>query len=172
MGNLQKQNNRYLENMTSMEETVYEVEQIDDDRLIKGKKQYFIKWRNFPVSDNTWEPEENLDCPDLIARYEDMKKQKQSIGATAGNTSENLQGTLLPTGAGPVGFARGLKPEKIMGATDATGKLYYLIKWEHSDRCDLVKNSECHEKCPNLVIKYLEERLTWKTWDNKENVNM
>ena len=42
-----------MSQMASMEETVYEVEQIDDDRIIKGKKQYFIKWRNFPVSDNT-----------------------------------------------------------------------------------------------------------------------
>ena len=61
---------------TGMEETVYEVEQIDDDRKVKGKTQYFIKWRNFPASDNTWEPEENLDCPDLIARYEQIKKEK------------------------------------------------------------------------------------------------
>ena len=73
-------------NMTSMEETVYEVEQIDDDREIKGKKQYFIKWRNFPVSDNTWEPEENLDCPDLIARYEEAKKQRSSMVGSASGT--------------------------------------------------------------------------------------
>lgn len=52
-----------------------------------------------------------------------------------------------------------------MGATDATGKLYYLIKWENSDRCDLVRNTECREKCPSLVIKFLEDRLTWKTYN-------
>ena len=152
-----------------MEETVYEVEQIDDDREIKGKKQYFIKWRNFPTSDNTWEPEENLDCPDLIARYEEAKKHRIKENNNGIKMASDVQGTILPTGAGPVGFARGLKPEKIMGATDATGKLYYLIKWEQSDRCDLVKNTDAHERCPNLVIRYLEERLTWKTWDNSEN---
>merc|ERR1711981_789661 len=103
MGNLQKQNNRYLENMSMAEETVYEVEQIDDDRVVKGKKQYFIKWHNFPVSDNTWEPEENLDCPDLIARYEDKKKTQQNMSVGGGGSStngDNLQGTVLPTGAG------------------------------------------------------------------------
>merc|ERR1712048_1013259 len=127
---------KYSLNMsTGMEETVYEVEQIDDDRKVKGKTQYFIKWRNFPASDNTWEPEENLDCPDLIARYEQIKKEK-NMRATLQSGAET-QGTLLPANPGPTGFNRGLKPEKIMGATDATGKLYYLIKWEHSDRCDL-----------------------------------
>ena len=88
----------------------------------------------------------------------------------AGQAPNNRQtATVVPSGENLIGFDRGLKPEKILGATDATGKLYYLIKWQNSDRCDLVHNQECHQNCPSLVIKYLEDRLTWKSYDGKEN---
>merc|ERR1712039_698043 len=86
-------------------EIVYEVEYIENDRMNNGKKEYYVKWRNFPVSDNTWEPEENLDCANIIQNYEDAKldslldpaaaavnnTQKQQASSTSHQLTEILQ---------------------------------------------------------------------------------
>jgi hypothetical protein len=46
----------------------YEVEKILDMKQ-KGqgcKMHYLIKWKGYPTSDNSWEPEENVQAKDLI----------------------------------------------------------------------------------------------------------
>ena len=39
----------------------YEVERIIDSRLQRGKLQYLIKWKNYPIEESTWEPEDHLE---------------------------------------------------------------------------------------------------------------
>ena len=43
----------------------WEVESILDSRLLYGNLQYFVHWKDYPESDRSWEPLENLEnCPD------------------------------------------------------------------------------------------------------------
>lgn len=48
----------------------YIVEKIDNFMFEDGKEFFYVKWKGYPNSDNTWEPIENLDnCPDVIREF-------------------------------------------------------------------------------------------------------
>ena len=44
----------------SYEETEFEVESIIDHRKILGITEFLVKWKGYPASENTWEPEDHL----------------------------------------------------------------------------------------------------------------
>ena len=49
----------------------YEVEHLVNHQC-HGKSrmlQYFVKWKGYPESDNTWEPAQNVHAPDLLKKY-------------------------------------------------------------------------------------------------------
>lgn len=53
----------------------YAVESIVDKIVTPdGKVHYLLKWKGYPHSDNTWEPEENLNCPELMEKFEKKRK--------------------------------------------------------------------------------------------------
>merc|ERR1711862_88400 len=124
--------------------------------------------------DNTWEPQENLDCEDKIRDFEKQRKDKEA--KAAGSKGEKRKSETTKTEEPkkkkekddnkPRGFARGLTAERIIGATNDPGELFFLIKWKGSDEADLVPAKEANVKIPQIVIKLYEERLNW--YDTKD----
>ncbi len=60
-------------------------------------------------------------------------------------------------------FEAGLEPEKIIGATDVNGELAFLVQWKSSNKATLIPSKLARQKCPQLVIDFYEQRLTWHT---------
>ncbi|RZF47923.1 hypothetical protein LSTR_LSTR008727 [Laodelphax striatellus] len=152
------------------EEAEFSVEKVLDKRIRGGKVEYLLKWKGYSDSDNTWEPEENLDCPELIQIYEDsiievkpLKSEetpktmsRKSIGGVA-------KRKMVEEIEKPRGFDRELEPDKIIGATDSSGELMFLMKWKGTEEADLIPSKQANLLCPQVVIKFYEERLTWHT---------
>ncbi|XP_038046401.1 chromobox protein homolog 1-like [Patiria miniata] len=185
------------------EEEEYQVEKVLNKRVKGGQVEYLLKWKGYPDEQNTWEPETNLDCPELIQMYNDSVKQltqsKRKLTVNGGDgdsakkkpkkvveisaksneiggstrmvrmaTDVNRAPKSMQTPTEPEGFERKLDPEKILGATEKDGDLIFLMKWKSSDRADLVRAKEANVKCPQVVISFYEERLTWHT-ENKDD---
>lgn len=160
------------------EEEEYVVEKVLDRRVVKGRVEFLLKWKGFTHDDNTWEPEDNLDCPDLIAEYMQSQKaasdeKKDGSGKRKGESDTDAGEDSRPKKRKdeqekPRGFSRGLDPERIIGATDSSGELMFLMKWKNSDEADLVPAKEANIKCPQVVISFYEERLTWHSYPSEE----
>ncbi|XP_014245525.1 chromobox protein homolog 1-like isoform X2 [Cimex lectularius] len=169
------------------EEEEFSVEKVLNKRISNGKVEYLLMWKGYSESDNTWEPEENLDCPDLIQQFEEERKKKMSSGNdlkkedTAKKRKSIVSSTTSPMlddrkpaekkrksdDDKPRGFDRGLEPDKIIGATDASGELMFLMKWKGTDLADLVQAKVANVRCPQVVIQFYEERLTWHSTNDE-----
>ncbi|CAG9809670.1 unnamed protein product [Chironomus riparius] len=58
-------------------EEEYEVERIVEMRMKKdGSREFLVHWKRWSTDYDTWEPEKNLSCPDLIEKF--MKKVEEA----------------------------------------------------------------------------------------------
>lgn len=190
----ENQNDKKSSGVDSSDEE-YCVEKILGKRVIRGKTEYFLKWKGYPDEENSWEPEENLECDDIINEYENSlvqkitkkEEKKQEKVLPVNNTSSDEDDTVSLPEEGELNNASVVIacyssdterqrsafnenipipeekiPEAIIGATETSSGLQFLLKWKNSERADLISASEANIRFPQIVIEFYEERLIWK----------
>jgi len=78
------------------EEERFEVEAILDSKEEGGQRLYLIKWKGFEKEeDNTWEPEENIDCKEKLVQFNE-KATEEKTGTLGKLSNEDPKEVELP----------------------------------------------------------------------------
>lgn len=184
---------RKTEETTEVQEFV--VEKIIRRRVLNGRVEYFLKWKGFTDAENTWEPEDNLDCPELIEEFlknlqlsgeneeeladlqepeffpkEEMTEQETEISCMQSQQQAHTVRTNSDDeqSESPANLSTYLEPECIIGSTDKKGELMFLVKWKNSDDVALLSAREASARCPQVVIDFYEQKLTWHCGDEEQ----
>jgi hypothetical protein len=117
----------------------YEVEKIIDHRVDpRGRRRYLIQWRGYRPDDNTWEDEDNLNCPDILKDYLQMVKQTQKAIAPKGRLIE--------------------RPIRVTGMIRGRDNVVcYEVEYPNQTN-EVLPSFELLKIHPSLLIEYLEER--------------
>ena len=68
---------------------IYKVDYIIDHKLVQGEKLYLIKWRNYEVSEATWECSRDILDKSLISDYNKKLKNKEYVVESILNSRTN-----------------------------------------------------------------------------------
>ncbi|CAI8057524.1 Chromobox protein homolog 3, partial [Geodia barretti] len=72
------------------QEEVFSVEKIVSKKIVGGKTLYLLKWKGYDSDENTWEPEENLDCQDLLEEFKRKTATAGTVKTAAPSSSSSL----------------------------------------------------------------------------------
>lgn len=130
-----------------------------------GEKYYLVKWLGIPKEQNSWEHRSNLGCYYMMDQIEREKarvlEKKTPITVSVRRYTTSRRQGFVPFEDRITGFDLGRTPEMVLGLTDVSGELEFLIKWKGVYEADLIPREIANERCPQIVIKFYEDNLVW-----------
>jgi len=169
-------------------EEVYEVETVLDHNTRKNKTYYLIKWKGYSEEESTWENEDNVFAEELVkeywananseeAKHRETRKGRKGAAASAPSTPTKKETKKARTSTTPKKakttrvkideeFDHDEDWESLVSGVetvtrdDKTGELLVYLKWKNGDT-SRHPAKEANIKCPQKMIKFYEQRLTF-----------
>jgi len=160
------------------------VEDIVDSRVVDGKTEYLVKWKDVgdDSQEQTWEPAANLEgAPDVVRRYEERRKQQQqpprrAAESTADTPAEAPSAAAAteaavgckrrgesqePAAADPISDpSTWLRVHKIIKPSGEGGEVSYMVRCS-DDTQAAVSREQLRAHAPLLLVDFLEARLVF-----------
>lgn len=86
-----------MEELSAVGEQVFDAECILNKRLRKGKLEYLVKWRGWSSKHNSWEPQENLLDPRLLAAFNKREQERELLIRKKGKRPRGRPRKILET---------------------------------------------------------------------------
>ena len=111
----------------------YEIGHIVTEETRGGKHGYVVHWKGYSSSEDTWEPDENLEgCEDYIQEWRERRDQDQNIG------DDEVH-----------------KVRKILSHKVTRGVWSFKIQWENGKPSTWENDVDCN--CEILIREYLDD---------------
>lgn len=143
----------------------YRVEKILKKRVKNNVVEYFLKWYGWPDSENSWEPESNLACSDLLQEF----NQRACLNnnpiipmeiSTSSLTNIEYSSRTHAFPSKNTKQARN-RPEKIIGVTSLNSEDFYLVKPKGKDILELIHMSKAYQDFPQMIIDFYQKRASF-----------
>lgn len=145
-----------------------------------GSALYFIKWKGYPYSDNTWEPLTNLAlCEEAMMDFEVKSAEKlaerhaperDQLSGSNGSGGRMLKDNSSSIKRKQTASRRQVAPtpreyevNDVMGLTVVNGEKYFLISIANSTKKEFMRASLAHRVIPGKVIDFYIKSMKWKS---------
>mmetsp|Transcript_6652 Transcript_6652/g.8231 ORF Transcript_6652/g.8231 Transcript_6652/m.8231 type:complete len:178 (-) Transcript_6652:58-591(-) len=171
--------------MSDLDGEYYCVQKILSKRTNEDNEvEYLIKWEGYPSTKSTWEPEENILCPDLLENFErqwstqnEPPPSKRAKTTSSPKTTRTTRATIEPESNDQeieshtynlvpnvkAGWQYNNEAEELLGLKEFVVKgkkqLMFFVKWKGIDVCTFVPTYEANERVPKMVIDFYESRI-------------
>ncbi|CAH1973682.1 unnamed protein product [Acanthoscelides obtectus] len=146
------------------DESQYEVEKVLDEKMVKGVRHYLIRWKGYEEESDTWEPENTLNCTDLIKDFKEQKKNKKTAKPAKTKKkagSENAEADWDEN--------EDFEVERILDVYfKRDGSREFLVSWKGYGTADNSWEPEEHMSCRELIDKFMKKVERAREVDERE----